>query len=268
MAAAKSRGGDARDDAARGGDARDDAARGGDARPSVRSYVIRRGRITRAQQRALDELSGVYTVAAAETAVDWSAVFARRAPLWVEIGCGYGAATAQLAAANPACDCVAFEVHTPGVGALMNRLAAGDINNVRIVVADAMRYLARMFAAGSVSRLHIFFPDPWHKARHHKRRLVRAEMLPFFADCLACGGALHFVTDDANYAESAEALLSGSAFFCRGGVADDGADFPSHNADFPPQTEFARRAARAGRVVRSLVYRRRRRDLIDAATPR
>ena len=182
-------------------------------RQTVRSYVRRSGRMTKAQRRALDEYAARYLVspdgfsAPADEAA-WAKVFARRAPLVVEIGSGYGEATAAMAAADSSRNYIAFEVHTPGVGALMNRLAQNEVTNVRIVPADATAAIAGIVADSAVSAFNIFFPDPWRKRRHHKRRLLCPAVLALLLTKLRPGGSIHFVTDWQPYAQAAERVFA------------------------------------------------------------
>lgn len=204
----------------------------------VRSFVLRQGRWTRAQRRAWEMLRGRFLVGAEEMAEGgWAAVFGRAAPLVVEIGCGYGEATAAMAAVEAGCDVVAFEVHAPGVAALMLRLEAEGLTNVRVVRADAVRVLSGVVADGGVAGVRVFFPDPWPKKRHHKRRLVNEEAVALWWRKLEVGGGVHFVTDWAEYAEWVEEV-----FAAHGGFA----------VASPParaRTGYEARAARAGRAV-------------------
>ena len=210
---------------------------------SIRSYVLRQGRITKAQQRALCKHADRYLVPAADApAGGWARVFGRDAPLVVEIGSGYGEATAQLAAAQPQTNFLAMEVHAPGIGALMKQLAAAELENVRIVRADALCAIPHLLAAGSVARFNIFFPDPWHKRRHHKRRLIRPAVVALLAEKLAPGGGVHMATDCPPYAECAAEV-----FAAHGGLV-------AVPAPPRPVTGYERRAANAGRGVCELYW--------------
>lgn len=169
--------------------------------PPILSFRPRRGRVTAGQQRALDGLWGDYGLDwAPGDRVDASAVFGRRAPLVLEIGFGMGEATAAMAQADPARDIVAVDVHTPGVGALLARLHEGRLRNVRVATADGVELLRDGFGPGSLDEVRVFFPDPWPKARHHKRRLVAGPFVALVAERLAPGGRLHCATDWADYA--------------------------------------------------------------------
>ena len=211
---------------------------------AIRSYVLGRGRMTNAQQCAWRCWQARYVVAAADNPPDWSAVFGKHAPLVVEIGSGYGQATACMVKAAVDCHHVVFEVNRAGVGALMNRLAADETDNVRIVCDDAMRFFPCMFAANSLERIHIFFPDPWPKRRHHKRRLIRPNFIAVLADKLAGGGKVHLATDWREYGEQMSLLFSTVAVFTQ---------IPP-----PPRpiTKYEFRAQREGRAVMDLCYQK------------
>lgn len=208
-----------------------------------RSYILR-GRSTAAQERAWSSLRGRYLVAAQETPPDWAALFGRRAPLVAELGSGFGEATMLAAADNRQNDYVAFEVHRPGVGALMNRLAQADAGNAKIVCDDAMRFLPLMFFDGALAGVNIFFPDPWPKTRHWKRRMIRPPFVSMLADKLACGGFAHFATDWADYAKWTAKVF-----------ADCPAFAPCAPPPRPP-SGYERRAAAARRAPTDLCYRR------------
>src|SRR5574340_158873 len=174
----------------------------------VRSYVLRGGRIGSGQQRALDELGPRFVLPFSPSPLDAEAVFGRRAPLVVEIGFGMGQATAQIAAASPETDFVGIEVHEAGVGALLREIGARALSNLRIVRHDAIEVLRQMIAPGSLAGVHVFFPDPWPKKRHHKRRLIQPGFVALLASRLAPGGRLHCATDWHDYAEQMLAVLS------------------------------------------------------------
>jgi tRNA (guanine-N7-)-methyltransferase len=179
-----------------------------DAAPAaLRSFKHRRGRITPGQRAALDTLWPRYGLAAGP--VDAEAVFGRRAPLVLEIGFGMGEATVALAEAEPERDVIAVDVHTPGAGALLRDLAARGLTNVRVVVGDAVEVLTSWLAPGSLDEVRLFFPDPWPKTRHHKRRLVNPAFARLVADRLRPGGLLHCATDWEPYAEQVLAVVDG-----------------------------------------------------------
>ena len=206
----------------------------------IRSYVLRQGRTTPAQQRALDDLLPKYGIAFPEK-------IASERPLVLEIGSGMGEGTAQIAKAHPEADFVAVEVHGPGVGSLLNRIQRENIENLRVVRHDAVEVLEKMVADGSLAAVHLFFPDPWPKKRHHKRRLVQAPFIELIARKLKPGGIVHAATDWPDYAEQIAALFSQSDLFVRSETG-----FAAR-----PVTKFESRGRRLGHPVRDLVFRRR-----------
>src|SRR5450432_3338306 len=153
-------------------------------RPRIRSFVVRPGRMGTGQARAMAELGPRFVVPYANAVIDFEATFGRRAPLVLEIGFGMGDATATIAAARPETDFLGIEVHPPGVGALLKRIGEGALTNLRIVQHDAVEVLENMIAPESLAGVHLFFPDPWHKVRHHKRRLVQTAFVGLLASRL------------------------------------------------------------------------------------
>lgn len=150
-------------------------------RQPIRSYVLRKGRLTRAQRRALDELWPSFGITPVNTVVDFASLFAREAPLVVEIGFGNGDALVAMAQAEPGINFIGIEVHRPGVGAALSKISAAGLNNVRIIAEDAVVVLEHMIGDTSLAGLYLFFPDPWPKKRHHKRRLVQPAFLELVA---------------------------------------------------------------------------------------
>ena len=201
---------------------------------------MRQGRITPSQQRALDELLPKYAIAFAEP-------IRSSKPLVLEIGSGMGETTAAIARAHPEADFVAVEVHGPGVGSLLNRIAAEEIGNLRVVRHDAVEVLERMVADDSLAAIHLFFPDPWPKKRHRKRRLVQPDTAALMARKLAPRGVLHAATDWPDYAEHMEGVFAAEPLLER---ATSG--FATR-----PQTKFETRGRRLGHPIRDLYYRRR-----------
>ncbi|MDQ6628624.1 MAG: tRNA (guanosine(46)-N7)-methyltransferase TrmB [Pseudomonadota bacterium] len=219
-------------------------------RTRVRSFVVRPGRMGPGQARALAELGPLFLVPFAQAPLDPVAVFGRRAPLIVEIGFGMGVATAAIAEARPDVDFLGIEVHPPGVGALLRLIGERGLRNVRVVNHDAVAVLEAMLAPASLAGVHIFFPDPWHKNRHHKRRLLQAPFVRLVAARLAAGGILHCATDWAPYATQMLAVLSAEA-----GLANTAAGF----ADRPsgrPLTKFEQRGLSRGHGVWDLLFRK------------
>ena len=222
-----------------------------DARRPIRSYVLRAGRMGSGQVRALAELGPRFVLPFAPTPVDAAAVFGRAAPLVVEIGFGMGQATAQIAAAQPECDFIGIEVHPPGVGALLQRIDEAGLTNLRIVQHDAVAVVEAMIAPASLAGVQMFFPDPWHKKKHHKRRLIRADFVALLASRLAPGGRLHCATDWQPYAEQMLAVLSAEPLLAN--TCDGYAPRP----DVRPMTKFEQRGLNLGHGVWDLVFLRR-----------
>jgi tRNA (guanine-N7-)-methyltransferase len=227
-----------------------EAGEGARRRP-IRSYVRRAGRIGPGQARALAELGPRYLIPYASDPLDARAAFGREAPLVVEVGFGMGDATAQIAASMPETDFLGIEVHPPGVGALLKRIGEHRLGNVRIVQHDAVEVLERMLAPGSLAGLLLFFPDPWPKARHAKRRLVQAPFARLAATRLAAGGRLHAATDWLPYAAQMLEVLSAEPL-----LANTAAGYAERPA-YRPLTKFEQRGQRLGHDVRDLVFVRR-----------
>jgi tRNA (guanine-N7-)-methyltransferase len=231
-----------------------DAPAAGDARASapaprpIRSFVRRAGRMGSGQQRALQTLGPRYVLPFAAQAVDPGALFGRQAPLILEIGFGMGQATAQIAAARPDLDFIGVEVHEPGVGALLREIGERDLANLRIVQHDAVEVLRQMIAPASLSGVHVFFPDPWHKKRHHKRRLIQPEFVALLASRLAPGGTLHCATDWQDYAEQMLQVLGDCPALVN--TVEGFAPRP----ELRPLTKFEARGLRLGHGVRDLVF--------------
>jgi tRNA (guanine-N7-)-methyltransferase len=217
----------------------------------IRSFVLRQGRVSNAQQRYFDDMMekiGVPYVAAPH---DLDTVFGRKAPKILEIGFGMGETSAAIAAANPQNDYLGVEVHTPGVGSLCKLVAEGGLSNLRIVQHDAVEVLRDMILPGILSGAHIFFADPWPKARHHKRRLIQPPLIALLASRLQPGGYIHCATDWENYAEQMLAVLSAEPLLEN--TAVDYAPRP----DYRPLTKFEQRGLRLGHGVWDLVFRRK-----------
>ena len=217
----------------------------------IRSYVLRQGRTSAAQQRALDTLSARYGLRYSTHPIAPLEVFGRRAPLVLEIGSGMGETTAAIAAAQPDTDFIAVEVHGPGVGSLLNRIEAEGLANLRVIRHDAVEVLEHMIAEASLAGLHLFFPDPWPKKRHHKRRLVQRAFVTLAARRLAPGGYLHVATDWPEYAEQILQVLSGEPLLLN--TAAGFAERPAHR----PLTKFEQRGLALGHPVRDILFRRR-----------
>jgi tRNA (guanine-N7-)-methyltransferase len=221
------------------------------ARRSIRSFVKRGGRIGPGQRRALVQLAPRFVLPFAERRLDFAAVFGRAAPTIVEIGFGMGAATAQVAAARPEIDFVGIEVHEAGVGALLKLIGEQRLANVRIVQHDAVEVLEHMIAPGSLAGVHMYFPDPWPKKRHHKRRLVQPPFVALVASRLAVAGYLHCATDWQPYAEQMLEVLSAEPL-----LVNTAADYAPRPAWRPP-TRFEARGRALGLGVWDLLFRKR-----------
>jgi len=211
----------------------------------VRSYVLRQGRVTAAQERALAELMPVYGIEFQEKLLRPAAVFGREAPLVLEIGSGMGESTAQIARERPHTDFIAVEVHGPGVGGLLQLIAKEGLKNVRVIRHDALEVLEKMIPDGALSGIHLFFPDPWPKKRHHKRRLVQPAFAALAVRKLAPGGCLHTATDWQDYAEHMLAVLSGEPGLQR-----------AKGAAARPLTKFELRGLKLGHKVHDFLFRR------------
>ncbi len=222
-----------------------------DLRRPVRSFVLRQGRMSPAQQRALDTLLPKFGIAYAPALLDYAAVFGRVAPVIVEIGFGMGETTAALAAANPQNDYLGIEVHGPGVGALLNRVNAAGLANVRVIQHDAVEVVASLLPLASLAGIHVFFPDPWPKKRHHKRRLLQPALVHALAQRLAPGGYLHAATDWDEYAQEILATFSAEP-----SLENTTADYAPRPA-WRPRTKFEVRGVKLGHGVRDIVFRRR-----------
>lgn len=219
----------------------------------IRSFVLRAGRMTHAQERALEELWPAYGLDLGAAAADLTAIFGRRAPRCLEIGFGIGEVIGSLAESHPHIDYVGIEVHRPGVGRLLLRAAAAGLSNLRVICADAVEVLTAAIQDESFDEVLIFFPDPWHKKRHHKRRLIDAAFVSFLAAKLRTGGVLRLATDWQAYAEQMLAVCNADRRL--ESLSADGSYVP--RPDFRPATRFERRGARLGHGVWDLAYIKR-----------
>lgn len=220
-------------------------------RHSIRSFVLRAGRMGSGQQKALDELGPRYVVPYAAAELNLETTFQRPAETILEIGFGMGSATADIAAAHPEKNYLGVEVHTPGVGALLKQIGERKLGNLRIIQHDAVEVLKNMIADASLDGIHIYFPDPWHKSRHHKRRLIQPGFVAMLVQKLKTGGYLHLATDWENYAEQMLEVLAAESRLINS--ADNYAPRP----EYRPLTKFEQRGLRLGHGVWDLVFRRR-----------
>ena len=226
------------------------APRASSRRP-IRSFVLRQGRFSPAQQRARETLLPRFGVPYAPTQLDLAAVFGRDNPKILEIGSGMGEATAEIAEAQPDRDFLAVEVHSPGVGSLLKLLDEKNLRNVRIVQHDASEVVAHMIAPGALAGIHVFFPDPWPKKRHHKRRLLRPEFIHALAQRLGPAGYLHVATDWEDYATEVLAAASAEPL-----LVNTTAGFAPRPA-YRPATKFEQRGLKLGHGVWDIVFERR-----------
>jgi len=217
----------------------------------VRSFVLREGRLTQAQQRALDVLWPRFGIDHPGGRLDLDAAFGRAAPIWLEIGFGNGEALLAMAQARPEVNFLGIEVHRPGIGHLLNGLEAAGLDNVRVVRGDAAEVLRDRLPPGSLARALVFFPDPWPKKRHHKRRLVQPAFLDSLARALVTGGHVHLATDWEDYAEHMRAVLDAAEAFEN--TTTGWAERPAYR----PRTRFEARGENKGHIVHDLIYRRR-----------
>jgi tRNA (guanine-N7-)-methyltransferase len=237
----------------------------------IKSFVRRAGRMSEAQQRYYAEMMPKIGIPYQAQPIDLNAVFGRGNPKILEIGCGMGETTAKIADANPDNDYFGLEVHVPGVGALCKQIAERGLSNLRIGQHDAVEVVRDMLPEGSLDGIHIFFPDPWHKARHNKRRLIQSAFIALLATRLKPGGYLHCATDWENYAlqmldvlsresslqntvtnSSLEALAAALAADSTAGLAGY-----APRPDYRPLTKFENRGLRLGHGVWDLVFRKR-----------
>jgi tRNA (guanine-N7-)-methyltransferase len=219
---------------------------------TVRSYVLRGGRLTEGQQRALDELWPLYGIPAGSETLDFRALFGNGHPVILEIGFGDGEATWRMALAHPEENYLGVEVHRPGVGRLLLRLDEQGIDNVRVACEDAVDLLCRRIADASLAGVRIYFPDPWPKKRHHKRRIVQPAFLRLLARKMADGGTLHLATDWEPYADHMLDVLRAESRFVNRSPSGDTYAKP----DWRPATKYEQRGERLGHRVFDFVFQR------------
>ena len=217
----------------------------------IRSYVLRQGRFSPAQQNAVASLMPRYGIAYAPAPLSFAAAFGRAAPVVAEVGFGMGETTAAIARDNPGTDYLAIEVHGPGVGSLLKRLEADSISNVRVVQHDAVEVMREMVPERSLAAIHVFFPDPWPKKRHHKRRLLQPAFVELAATRLAPSGLIHVATDWEDYATQALEVLGGTP------LLENTAQGFAPRPAWRPLTKFERRGTALGHGVWDIIFRRR-----------
>ena len=212
---------------------------------SIRSFVKRSGRLTPSQRKALQTLWPAYGVDDPDDVLDFERLFDRPAPIVLEIGFGNGETLVQQAAASPDRNFIGIEVHEPGVGHCLLTAREAGVDNLRLLIHDAVEVLERRVAPASLSRVNLYFPDPWPKKRHHKRRIVQPEFLKLVADRLEAAGTLHVATDWAAYAEHIDEALSRSDRFVEIDRREHGGDRPLDR----PRTKFERRGLKKGHRI-------------------
>ena len=217
----------------------------------IRSFVTRAGRLSTGQARALEAFGPQFLVDYRKEAFDFHAAFGRTAPLILEIGFGMGGTTAHIAKVMPDKDFIGVEVHTPGVGSLLKLIGEEDITNLRLIQHDAVEVLNNMIADGALAGVHIFFPDPWHKARHNKRRLLQPAFVALLASRLAPGGYLHCATDWEDYAVQMLEVLGAEPQLAN--TAEGYAPQPAYR----PLTKFENRGIKLGHGVWDLVFEKK-----------
>jgi len=218
---------------------------------AIRSFVRRAGRTTTGQARAFEQLAPRFVLPYVAQPLDFAAAFGRSAPTVLEIGFGMGEATAHIAALMPDTNFLCCEVHEPGVGALLKRIGEQGLENIRILQHDAVEVLANMVPPQSLAGVHIFFPDPWHKLRHNKRRLVQAPLVSQLASRLQPGGYLHCATDWEPYAQQMLEVLSAEP------QLENSAPGFAPKPHYRPLTKFENRGLKLGHGVWDVVFRKR-----------
>ena len=217
----------------------------------IRSFVTRAGRLSVAQARALEQLGPRFCLPYQKSVLDIDASFGRTAPAILEIGTGMGDATAHIAALLPEKNFIGVEVHTPGIGSLLKLIGEKSITNLRLIQHDAVEVVTHMLAPDSLAGVHVFFPDPWHKARHNKRRLIQSPFVELLVSRISPGGYLHCATDWEDYAVQMLEVLNAEQ------QLKNTADGFSSRPDYRPLTKFENRGIQLGHGVWDLVFTRR-----------
>ncbi|MES2535030.1 MAG: tRNA (guanosine(46)-N7)-methyltransferase TrmB [Pseudomonadota bacterium] len=214
----------------------------------IRSFVTRAGRLSTAQARAIETLGPTFCIPYAKAPLAFDQVFGRSAPTIFEIGFGMGETTAKIAAGMPEKNFIGVEVHTPGVGSLLKLIGEQNLTNLRLIQHDAVEVLTQMIPPASLAGAHVFFPDPWHKARHNKRRLIQPGFITLLASRIAPGGYLHCATDWQEYAEQMLEVLGGEP------ALQNTVENYAPRPDYRPVTKFENRGLRLGHGVWDLVF--------------
>lgn len=217
---------------------------------TIKSYVLRQGHLSIGQERAINQFMPKWGIPYQDQPIDLNALFGREAPKILEIGFGMGTATATIAQNLPGCDFIGIEVHSPGVGNLLKLIEEHELNNLKILQHDAVDVIANMIANSSLDGIHIYFPDPWHKKRHHKRRLIQLPFIEQLVPKLKKGGYIHLATDWENYAEQMLEVLDQHSELQN--IAQDYAPKP----DYRPETKFEARGLRLGHGIWDIIFKR------------
>jgi len=218
----------------------------------IKSFALRQGRLSQAQQKAIDTLWPTFGLEVNNTLLDFTQVFNREAPTIVEIGFGMGKSLAEMAEANPDQNYIGIDVHRPGVGALLRLIDEKGLTNVRVFNHDAIEVLEQCIPKNSLAGLYLFFPDPWHKKRHHKRRILQPEFAQSITQHLKIGGHFHMATDWENYAEHMMEVMSAAPNYRNS--AGENAYTP--RPEYRPLTKFEQRGQRLGHGVWDLIFER------------
>ncbi|MBD3612498.1 MAG: tRNA (guanosine(46)-N7)-methyltransferase TrmB [Hydrogenovibrio crunogenus] len=218
----------------------------------IKSFVLRQGRLSQAQQNAIDTMWPQYGLTLEDKLLDFNTLFGREAPTIIEIGFGMGNSLAAMAEAHPENNYIGIEVHRPGVGALLKLVAEKGLTNVRVFNEDAIEVLNRQIPKNSLSAVYLFFPDPWHKTKHKKRRILQAEFAEKIAQYLAPGGQFHMATDWEDYALHMMSVMSAAKGYRN--ISGEGQYTP--RPDYRPLTKFEQRGHRLGHGVWDLVFER------------
>jgi len=216
----------------------------------IRSFVTRAGRLSTAQARAIDVLGPTFSLPFQKSALVFDVVFQRPAPTILEIGTGMGETTAFIAGHLPNKNFLGVEVHTPGIGSLLKLIGEQSLTNLRLIQHDAVEVVRDMIAPNSLAGIHVFFPDPWHKARHNKRRLIQSPFVELLTSRLMTGGYLHCATDWQEYAEQMLEVLSAEPRL------KNSADSYAARPDYRPTTKFENRGLKLGHGVWDLIFTR------------
>jgi tRNA (guanine-N7-)-methyltransferase len=219
----------------------------------IRSFVIRSGRMTESQKQALDKHLKRWSLNcdSLSAPLDFSSLYGNQHPVCLEIGFGMGDALYEMAAANPETNYLGIEVHTPGVGRLLRLVEENKLQNIRVIPDDAVKILRNHIAEKSLQRVNIFFPDPWHKKKHHKRRLIQDNFLTLLHSRLMSGGVLHIATDWAPYAEHVVETVKDNALFT---FRNDNNPYVSASDYGRPETKFERRGKRLQHEICDMVF--------------